>query len=493
MKKRMTFLLAVGLMLASAAAAQAVDVKISGQWDFTAQWANLSTNKYNPNKGQYSNFYQQLRTQVDIIASESVSGVLLFEIGDTIWGQSNEAAGGSAGGGIGADGVNIKVKSAFLDWIVPHTSMQVRMGLQEVVLPGLDESSQVFNDDVAGIVMNYAFTDKVGLTAWWLRPFSDNTDNYDTSNGRIRNRNFNEMDMFGLSVPLTFEGVDITPWGMYAAIGRDIFYGYEGATSDNHFRQILPRWIDVNAADFRASDGQSSAWWLGLTGTISIWDPFRFGWDFNYGHADLGHTEFNGQRVDLERAGWYAALMAEYAFENVTPGLVFWYASGDDDDWRDGSEAMPSVHASSPFTFFGQDGAPMDFWGTAFQSGLAGTWGLVFRLNDISFVEDLSHTLQVAYYRGTNDKAMTAHNGGPVIDPWANAPSDAGDAYTYMTTKDSAWEVNLYSEYDIYKNLKLGLALGYIKLDLSDSAWGSAVKNSEESAWQAGLGLQYTF
>ncbi len=207
----------------------------------------------------------------------------------------------------------------------------------------------------------------------------------------------------------------------------------------------------------------------------------------------MGHSQLDGERYDMKRSGWYAALLAEYAFECVTPGLIFWYGSGDDSDWKDGSEMMPSIHAASPFTSFGQDGAEMNFFGTAFQSGLAGTWGLVARLNDISFIDDLSHTVQVAYYRGTNDKNMTAYNGGPIGDPWSSARNDSGDAYTYMTEKDSAWEVNVNTYYDIYKNLKAGLELGYIRMDLSDSAWGSSITNREESAWKVGLGLQYNF
>ena len=493
MKKLLTLLLAAGLMLGGASAAKAVDIKISGEWDFTAQWTNLAMSKQSESKDQHSAFYQRLLTQIDIIASEAVSGVVLFEIGDTLWGRSAAATGDEAGGGLGADGINIKVKSAFLDWIVPHTELQIRMGLQEVVLPGLDESSQVFADDVAGIVMNYAFNDNVSATAWWVRPFSDNNANFATTGNHLSNRSFNEMDMFGVSVPMTFEGVDATPWGMYAAIGRDIFAdGYEGATSDTHYRQMLPRWIDTADPDFRASDGQGSGYWLGLTGMVSLWDPFRFGWDLNYGSVDLGHTVFNGGQIDLERSGWYLALLAEYEFENVTPGLVFWYASGDDSDAADGSEAMPSIHAASPFTSFGQDGAGLNFAGTAFQSGLAGTWGFVFRLNDISFIEDLTHTFQVAYYRGTNDDDMAFGKGGPVASPWANADF-GGDTYTYMTTKDSAWEVNFSSEYKIYENLKCGLELGYIRLDLSDSAWGRDIADSTDDAWKIGMGLQYSF
>ena len=490
MKKIVTLLLAAGLMLGGAHAAQAVDIKLSGQWDFTAQWGDWGTDKNE--HASNNSFYQCLVTQIDIIASEALSGVVTFEIGDTVWGSSPEASGADSGGALGADGVNISVKHAFLDWIPPHTDLQIRVGLQEIVLPGMEESSQIFNDDVAGIVMNYAFTDNVSATVWWARPFADNADSSTRNPG---NRMYDDMDMFGVAVPLTFDGVSVTPWGMYASVGRDIYavdadgeLRNQGDTSFNHYRQMMPRWADVTDPGFHNADGQSGAWWLGLTGDITVWDPFRLAFDFNYGSVDMGDARVNGTRYDLKRSGWYAALLAEYAFECVTPGLVAWYASGDDGDWRDGSEMMPTIKSASPFTTFGQDGADMNFGGTAFQTGLAGTWGLVARLNDISFVEDLTHQIQVAYYRGTNDKKMAKVMG----DPWSSAPA-SDDAYTYMTEKDSAWEVNVNTYYQIYTNLKAGLELGYIKLNLSESTWGSAVDNREESAWKVGLGLQYSF
>ena len=499
MKKIATLLFAAGLMLGASSSAQAVDIKMSGQFDFTAGWSNAGMDSregvagYNAG-GQNNAFYQRLRTQIDIIASESLRGVVMFEIGDTVWGRSAAGTGDDSGGGIGSDGVSIKVKNAYLDWIVPHTELQVRMGLQEFVLPGMDGSTQVFNDDVAGIVMNYAFTPEVGLTAWWIRPYSDNSDNY-TASGRNShaNRMFNELDMFGLAVPLTFEGVNITPWAQYAVVGRDFFQNYDGATSPNHSQNLLPRWAPQDNAEFRPDKGQGNAWWLGLTGDVTVWDPFRFAWDVNYGSVDMGNAYYDGAKFDAKRSGWIVALLAEYSFDFVTPGLIFWYGSGDDSDWRDGSEMMPSLHASSNFTSFGQDGAAMNFFGTAFESGIAGTWGLTLRFNDISFIEDLTHTVQIAYYRGTNSTSMTTHKGGVMSDPWMNGRNDSGDAYTYLTDKDSAWEFNLTNIYNIYENLQLGVDLGYIKLDLSESAWGRNVKNREEDAWKVGVGLCYTF
>ncbi len=462
---------------------------MSGELVFTAAWGQKGGLKNDGwyNTTQHNVFYQRFRAQLDITASEALNGVVFFEIGDTIWGRSNNNAGRSVGGGIGADGVTVEVRRAYLDWIPPHTDLKVRIGIQGFATPSfVQNSSQIFDDDIAGITLNYQFTPNVGTTVWWLRPYSDNDANYQGGNGgRVYDRKFNEMDMFGLSVPLTFDGVKVTPWGMYASIGRDSYGNYSGPTGRAHFNSMFPTWYAGNITG--TSDGQGNGWWLGLTGEITAWNPFRLAFDFNYGSVDMGSIG----NWDVKRDGWYASILAEYKLDFMTPGLAFWYGSGDDDDAQDGSEMLPIVKASSKLTSFGQDGAGFNTPGTGLVTSLAGTWGVMFQLKDISFVEDLKHTFRVAYYRGTNDKAMTNNNGGPMFTPWQATTNDP--SFLYMTEKDSAWEFNLDTSYEIYKNLAVGLELGYIRLDLSESAWGRNVENMSEDMYKVGVGLRYTF
>ncbi len=500
MKKIVTLLLAAGLMLGGATASQAVDINMSGEFVFTGTWGQQGGNKYNTssyNSTQNNSFYQRFRAQIDITASEALNGVVMFEIGDTVWGRSNTNAGRGAGGGIGADGVSVEVKRAYLDWIPPQTDLKIRMGIQGFATPSfVQNSSQVFDDDIAGITLNYQFTPNVATTVWWFRPYSDDTDNYNFNGNRISDRQFNEMDMFGLSIPLTFDGVKVTPWGMYAAIGRDAFNGYQGPTTATHQNALFPRWFNARTAVPLSSDGQGSGWWAGLTGEITAWNPFRLAFDFNYGSVDMGSIG----NWDVKRDGWYAAILAEYKLDFMTPGLAFWYASGDDDDWNDGSGMMPTIKASSKLTSFGQDGAGFNTQNTALETGLSGTWGIMAQLKDISFVEDLKHTFRVAYYRGTNDAdgVKRARNGSfgaayAGFTPWTGSQINGGGSFLYMTDKDSAWEFNLDSSYEIYKNLSVGVELGYIRLDLSESTWGRAIENQSEDMYKIGIGLRYTF
>ena len=157
---------------------------------------------------------QRLRLQLDAVASENLSGSVIFEMGDQIWGQS------ATGGALGADGTVVEVKNAWLDWMVPDTDIKVRMGLQNLTLPTKAGNSSVAgNLDVAGIVASWQFSETVGLSALWLRPFNDNY----SAEG---NTNYlDNMDIWGLTLPVRLGGFEMTPWVLYGIRGKNTFNG----------------------------------------------------------------------------------------------------------------------------------------------------------------------------------------------------------------------------------------------------------------------------
>ena len=102
MKRIVTLLLAAGLVLGAAAGSQAADIKAKGNWTFTWQLGDNGLFKHND--GDKFTAKQRLRTQIDVIASESLKGVLFLEIGDQNWGSSKQGA------ALGTDGKEIKVR-----------------------------------------------------------------------------------------------------------------------------------------------------------------------------------------------------------------------------------------------------------------------------------------------------------------------------------------------------------------------------------------------
>ena len=98
--------------MGAAATAGAVEIKAKGTWEILSEWSNVA-----PLNGPNDRFatLQRLRTQVEIISSNALKGVVFFEIGDTNWGKASE------GGALGTDAKNIEVRYSYVDWQVPNT------------------------------------------------------------------------------------------------------------------------------------------------------------------------------------------------------------------------------------------------------------------------------------------------------------------------------------------------------------------------------------
>ena len=505
MKRITALLLACAFALGgvSFARADGIDVKVMGEWDFSFGWVNnkgfrnsvmATANQDGPDDDNFE-ARQRIRTQINFITSEYLQAVLMFEIGGLDWGRPG-TNGPDSGGGLDADGVNIKTKRAYLDWIIPETEVSVRMGIQYVALPSTRMGSTVFGADVAGIVVSSPITEWLGATAFWLRPFDQyrNGDTWDNNNPFANEGNFSDaVDVFGLVLPVTMDGWSLSPYFLYGWVGANSgFYDYLfGDGSDN---TVL------------ASDSRAKAWWLGTNFELSMFDSLTFSLDVVYGH--LNRADLTGLGYDLTgpppawggvtgswgTEGWYVGATLDYALDFMTPGIFGWWASGDRrSDFEDGMLGrIPVVGVDDGFsaTSFGGTGyagvGNGDDSATTTQSA-AGTWGIGIQLADVTFIEGLSHTLRLAYYRGTNDPDLVRDFGGAPF-PYSCDP-------LYLTTKDSVWEVNFDHQYEIYENLTAVLELGYLHLDADRDTWNGRGTGLDESddAWKAEVTFTYSF
>ena len=179
MKKLMTLALAAGMLLGAATGASAIDFKAKGQWlmgfaagdgSFVSHTNKKGESKKAVDQDDAFSAMQRLRLQLDAVASEALSGTVFFEIGDQVWGQDK------TGGALGADNNSVvELKRAYIDWMVPQTDLKVRMGIQGLALPAFTtNASQILDDDVAAVTLNYQFNENVALTAFWARPYNDN-------------------------------------------------------------------------------------------------------------------------------------------------------------------------------------------------------------------------------------------------------------------------------------------------------------------------------
>ena len=157
MKKILTLMLTAGMLLGAASGAKAIDFKTSGEWlvGFGLGDGSLIKDVNDQKRHQDDTFNagQRIRLQLDAVASETLSGTVFFEIGDQMWGQSE------SGGALGADSTSVvKLKNAYIDWMVPNTDLKLRMGLQAVALPNVAGGSAIMDGDAAAVVARDCWT-----------------------------------------------------------------------------------------------------------------------------------------------------------------------------------------------------------------------------------------------------------------------------------------------------------------------------------------------
>ena len=204
-------------------------------------------------------------------------------------------------------------------------------------------------------------------------------------------------------------------------------------------------------------DENTTAYWAGLGGELTMFDPFRFTADFMYSGNDADHG--------AKRSGWYAALGAEMNTAYATPFLRGWYASGDDDDADGEGGRFLSVNGAAAF-----DASSIYYDANYLISGTpdigsaSGTWGVQLGVKGVSFIEDLSHQLSVSYFQGTNDDKSRGV---------ANADGPVG----YMTTQDAAWSIDFLNSYKLYQNLTANILLSYLVTDFDKDVWGQDYDN----------------
>ncbi len=477
MKKICTLMLTAGMLLGASSGALAIDFKAKGQFVFG--YGAVDTLFDGQNGSDVFAAQQRVRLQLDAIASESLSGTVFFEIGDTTWGKDD-------GGALGSDGKIVEVKRAYIDWIVPNTELSLRMGIQGVTLPNAAGGPMVFDNDVAGIVASYRFSDMFSLTTAWLRPLNDN---FDGIEGRASANFLDNVDLFALMLPISGDGWTITPWAMSGAVGQYSTEDLSGVVGGGGFvAGMLPAWnAGSSIGQLRNTEAYAVPFWAGIPVTYTM-DAWNFEFDANYGHTGfLGTDPMTG--ADIQRSGWIFKALVEYKMAWGTPGIFGWYGTGDDDDVKNGSEMMPYIAPTANFTSFMGDGnelgwAPStsDSYGYDLMLSYAGTWGIGAHIRNMSFFEDLSHTFRVAYWHGTNSTDMAEHVSYGAFNR---------ESALYLTTTDYLLEFNLDTTYQIYENLQAIVQLGYIVNGIDGDTWNHM--NDKRDAYKAALIFNYSF
>lgn len=477
MKTFAAFLAAAGLMLGAAAPASAVDVKMNGIFDFDAEYVqNMGTasNMYNfmdaadaakqsttPYHEKNFGVIQRLIVGAQFTVSENLSAYYDCIMALETWGgpATGQVYGVQMqGGALGTRSANIVTRQAYMTWVVPHTRIRVRMGQQFFLTPHSAGGSPFIQETATGVAVSAPLSDSISLNVNWIRALSEARRGSAASHW-----NDDTLDIFQALLPVKFEGAQVTPWLAVAIAGRGgLAYGHNPGgdglwpTSSG----MLPLQGGVNTAlgyglvsanNKEATDHansrlkNSTAVWAGLTGNLTMLDPWRFGLDSVYSH--------NGQSGAYKRAGWYASAEASYKTKYGAPALLAWYSSGEDGNIYNGSERVSYLYGgfsnSGPTSFFM---SPYGSLERTFEQGhVDGTWGVSAQWRAFSLLPDLFHRLNVTYIHGNNSKAALKY----ATRGWDRPQS-------FLTKADAVVEVDFISTYSIYKNLAAQLQIAYL-------------------------------
>ena len=452
MKKLLTLAVASCMVLGSLSTASAVDVKVGGMLQFNWGYHSNLSMKEDGNDKDRIQARQRLRTQVRFIADENLSMMLNLEYGDLQWGHK------ASGGALDSDGNNIKIKHMYLDWTLPNTQVSTRIGMQGMRFPWVAFGNPALDADVIGITVNAQMTPELGLTAFWARPFDGGFNAVETSN------QYDEMDLFGILLPIKTDVVRATPWAAVALIGKD-----SGWWEADGVGNVTGAGWGRGRAPMGKVDNTSYAWWAGTTFEMPVLDPFFVKVDAMMGGLESGDS-------DTDSFGYFLAADIGYKFSFGRLSAIGFYSSGDKD--KNDRGIMPSISHDWGFTYssYGLGGGRWRRIDSVLSNSGLGMWGAGVQLADVSFVENLKHTVRASYYGGTND--------GDAIDNNSNWKRP------YFLTSDHAWEINLDTEYKVSQNLTVGVDLAYVQLELGDQR---PEKNDTKGNFAVQLGLGYSF
>lgn len=482
MKKLITLVVAGCMVLGSLATAAAVDVKVTGQWYFHYGYYSNQTMVEKKDSGTHADrtvARQRIRTQIQFIADENLSALLNMET-NLDWGKrsdskgigigGNMGGGSGGGGGIDADQATFFIKRAHLDWTLPNTQTKIRMGMQGLSMPTVAFGNPVLNADVAGVMVSSQFTPEVGLTAFWIRPYDEGWGTSDQTSGA---NSLDEMDVFGFTLPIKTDVVRVSPWAALALIGKDSgFY-----TGDRRTRNFLDHGNFKRNPVNGDIDSDTYAWWGGVAFELPVIDPFFVKIDAMMGGLDTGDS-------DYDTFGYLIAANMGYKFSFGSLSAIGWYSSGDKD--IDDRGTMPIISDDGGTfapTQVGLAGGRNRNLDSQLSTNGLGMWGIGVKLADVSFVDNLKHSVTALYMGGTNegDSTVSRRNTRSGTSPLSGA---------YYMSSDRLYEINLQNSYKAAENLTLTLDFAYLWLDLGDH-WDH--KDDTTGNFATMIGVEYAF
>jgi hypothetical protein len=357
---------------------------------------------------------------------KTVRAVIGFEADSTDWGQLS--SGTVTGGKMGVyrtDQVQLEIKHAYLDFVIPNTPLKVTAGLQNFATGG----RLWMNNDAPGIQLTADFAPHQIQAFWWRE--NDNS-----------RSTYGVNDTYGIEWNMKKQLYNIGAFGAYK---NDL---YTGAS------------LAIPYSDH--------PWWIGVEG------GFRPGnWDFTGRFIyNGGKREFEGYS-DSDYSGFAGEVRAKYQIgPGMFAGLEGFYTTGNDADKSDKIKIYNIPNGSESQSIFGND-VSVIMWMNAAQLGYYHERNLAFmgmwygRANfEYSPLAWLRLNLNYLYI-GDTSKGTPGSYSASELNPFTKAASGVKQVNSPIASRqdedksDVGQEINLITTLNIYKNFDyyIGLAV----------------------------------
>jgi hypothetical protein len=435
MKKLLVLSVAVVMVLAFTLPASAFESVFGGYWRvraFTQQNFDGDSDIRREDGGNdLSRTDTRTRLYYTAVLNDNLKFVNQFEF-DAVFGGSGDY------GDIGADGVNVEIRSSYVD--ATMGAVRMTLGVQSLELG----RGQIISDQMAGVILSTKFGDTLVPFTWFK------------VNEGGTGVNSEDSDVFALYPVFNFgENFSLNPFIAYGysrdgtRAGANIFSTY-GANANTD-------------PDFAVDDG-IGVYWLGVNadatlGAFNLWATAIY----------VGGELESQDASDVDVKAWTAMVGASVPLGPASLHGQFLYASGDDDEDDADYEA-----------YFGVDGA---------GAGWSYYWAEIMGNGRFD--------AQASAGSNANPSNLWFANIGASIKPMEKLKL-TGDLYYAAHVEDDfttdeknlGVEVDLVATYQLVEGLNIDLVGAYL---FADDATAVDDQGNEDDPWEVGTRLSISF
>ena len=390
-------------------------------------------------------FDQEFTLKFTADNGDGVRGVMMFQAGDSIWGDENDYT--RLGAEKGNDGdSNVEVDAAYIEI---DKAIYAKAGLFKFSTP----NSAILSEEIVGILLGKDF-DNFAVNLLYSKL-------YEGANERRGLDNDNDGDLYGVMVPIKTDYFNVTPYFLYLAIDKNGKLGDSMGNIGNLREFYSEDDLSFYGRDFEnplyENYGDADIFWIGAAFDGKL--PYGNGVDWQF-HGVYGNAEIDGKhgQSDAEMEGFLLDGSLTYVYDRYKFDLYGLYTSGDEED-----DLIPTV---APDYLEYSTYAPLFFDGLAMgcysvdPSGYSMIGGQVAA----NSIERLRHIFDVAYI-------------------WNMLDEDKVDGIMY----DGFVQIALVNEYQLAEGTTLSMLAGTVIPDEVSSQY------DDEPAYAVNFKLQYDF